>query len=159
MKIIYMHHAERNIGDNHYDPVLRQLEDITEVGIKDAELISKRFEKQNITAIVTSPYLRCKHTAEIINKYHNVPIIEDERFNEKEVDEEWKDLLKRNMDAIDDVVKKYNDDDIIVCITSGVNFSAFVCYFYDITPSNDVPWSQAGDISPIIFTKGKKMLD
>ena len=73
--------------------------------------------------------------------------------------EEWKNLLKRNIEAIDDIVKTYNDDDTIICVTSGVNFSAFVCYFYNIEPTNDTPWSQAGDISPIIFTSGKKMLD
>lgn len=159
MKIIYMHHAERAIGENHSDPELRQLEDITEVGIKSAELLAERIKNQNITAIVTSPYLRCKHTAEIINKYHNVPIIEDERFNEMQWKEEWKDLLKRNMEAIDDIYNKYNDEDTIICVTSGVNLSAFICYFYNIEPTNDVPWCQGGDISPVNFTKGKKMLD
>ena len=73
--------------------------------------------------------------------------------------EEWEHLLKRNIAAIDDIVNSYEDDDTIICITSGVIFSAFVCYFYNIKPTNDVPWSQAGDILPIIFTKGKKMLD
>ena len=159
MKIIYMHHAERNIRENHNDSKLRQLEDITERGIKEAELLAERLKNQNITAIVTSPYLRCRHTAEIINKYHNSPIVEDERFNEMNYGEEWKDLLRRNIEAIDDIVKSYNDDDTIICVTSGVNFSAFVCYFYNIEPTNDTPWSQAGDISPIIFTSGKKMLD
>ena len=159
MKIIYMHHAERNIRENHNDSELRQLEDITERGIKEAELLAERLKNQNITAIVTSPYLRCRHTAEIINKYHNSPIVEDERFNEMNYGEEWKDLLRRNIESIDDIVKSYNDDDTIICVTSGVNFSAFVCYFYNIEPNNDTPWSQAGDISPIIFTSGKKMLD
>ena len=138
---------------------MRQLEDITDIGIKEAELLAERFKNKNITAIVTSPYIRCKHTAEIINKYHNAPIIDDDRFNEKDMDEDWEHLLKRNMEAIDNIVNSYGDDDTIICVTSGVNFSAFVCYFYDIKPANDVPWSQAGDISPIIFTKGKKMLD
>ena len=159
MKIIYMHHAERNIRENHNDSKLRQLEDITERGIKEAELLAERLKNQNITAIVTSPYLRCRHTAEIINKYHNSPIVEDERFNEMNYGEEWKDLLRRNIEAIDDIVKSYNDDDTIICVTSGVNFSAFVCYFYNIEPNDNVPWSQAADISPIIFTKGKKILD
>lgn len=51
MKIIYMHHAERDIGSNHNDPKLRQLEDITEIGAQEAELLAKRLEKQKITAI------------------------------------------------------------------------------------------------------------
>lgn len=159
MKIIYMHHAERIISKNHQDEQLRQLEDITELGRKEAELLSKKIKNQNITAIVTSPYIRCKHTAEIINKYHKAPIIEDERFNEMSKDEKWEDLLKRNIEAIDNIVNTYNDNDTIICITSGVNLSAFICYFYDIKPSNNVPWIQAASISPINFTKGKKMLD
>lgn len=159
MKVIYMHHAERDIGNSHNDINLRQLEDITERGIKEAKILSEKLKGQNITAIVTSPYLRCKHTAEIINEYHNVPIIEDERFNEMNFDEEWKGLLVRNMNAIDDIVNSYEDEDTIICITSGVNFSAFVCYFYGIKPSNDVPWSQAVAMSPINFYIGKKMLD
>ena len=154
-----MHHAERNIGENHNNPKMRQLEDITEVGIQEAELLSKRLKNKNITAIVTSPYLRCKHTAEIINQYHNAPIIEEERFNEMNSGEEWENFLKRNMNAIDDIINSYKDEDTIICITSGVNFSSFICYFYNIEPNNNVPWSQAGDISPIIFTKGKKSLD
>ncbi len=42
VKIIYMHHAERNITENHNDPRLRQLEDITEIGIKEASLLAER---------------------------------------------------------------------------------------------------------------------
>ena len=159
MRIIYMHHAERNIGPNHLDPILRQEEDITELGIEDAELIAKRMSKVDIKAIVTSPYLRCKHTAEIINKYHNVPIIEESRFNECEQYEEKEHLIKRNMEALDDIYNKYSDDDTILCVTSGINITAFICYFYGIEPSNDIPLAQAGDISPINFTKGKSKLD
>jgi len=99
MRIIYMYHAEREISENHGDQILRQLEDITENGIEEAEKLAEKFKgnSQNIKYIYTSPYVRCKHTAEIINKYLNVPIIEDERFNEMQRGEEWKDLLKRNM--------------------------------------------------------------
>ena len=156
MKIIYLHHAERDVGPRHPHPILRQEEDITKRGIEIAETLSKRLENVNITAIVTSPYIRCMHTAEIINKYHNLPIIEDERFNEMQFDEEWGHLLKRNMDAIDDIYKKYNDEDTILCVTSGVNLTAFICYFYDIDPTNDVPRAQAADISPVNFFKSKK---
>ena len=159
MKIIYMHHAERDIGLNHNDPILRQEEDITELGIKEANVLAEKYKNKEVTAIVTSPYKRCVHTAEIINKYLNVPIIYDDRFNEMGKNEEWSNLLKRNMEAIDDITKKYHDDDTIICVTSGVNLSAFVCYFYGITPTNDVSWCQAGSISPVNFTIGKKNLD
>jgi len=157
MRIIYMHHAEREIGPNHNDPELRQLEDITTLGVKDAENMAERYKDENITAIITSPYLRCRHTAEIINKYHNVPIIDDERFNESKKGEGWENLLIRNIEAIDDIVHNYTDEDVIVCVTSGINLVAFICYFYDIKPSKAVPFSQAGAISPVNFeTKSKK---
>ena len=82
MKIIYVHHAERNVSKDHLNSELRQLEDITETGIKEAEFLAERLKKQKVKAIVTSPYLRCKHTSEILNKYINVPIIEDSLIEE-----------------------------------------------------------------------------
>ena len=42
MRIIYMHHAERDIGPNHNDPILRQEEDITERGIKEVRVIAEQ---------------------------------------------------------------------------------------------------------------------
>ena len=71
MKILYVHHAER---DRLNKNVERQLQDITESGIIEAELLAEIIKNFNITAIYTSPYLRCTHTAEIINKYNKVPI-------------------------------------------------------------------------------------
>ena len=46
MKIVYLHHAERTIGENHLDPILRQEEDITELGIEEAKLIGKQLGKK-----------------------------------------------------------------------------------------------------------------
>ena len=157
MNVIYMHHAERNRTNTVSE--LKQFDDITEDGIKEASYIREKFKNRNIKAIITSPYLRCKHTAEIINEYHNAPIISDERFNELKKGEEWGSFLERNMNALNDIVNKYDDNDTIICITSGVNITAFMCYFYGVKPTNDIPWSQACNISPIIFTKGKAMLD
>ena len=68
MKIIYMHHAERDINEIK-DEKFRQMDDITQSGIKEAELLAERLNHIKVKAIVTSPYLRCKHTAEILNKY------------------------------------------------------------------------------------------
>ena len=152
MKIVYMHHAERDkSSDSEWGSFERTFDDITEIGKKQAELLAQRLKNEKISAIVSSPYLRCMHTAEIINKYHNLEIKEDSRFNEIQKDEEWISLLKRNMEAIDEIVKSHSDDEIILCVTSGVNISASIYYTYNIVPSNDVPWSQACDISPVIF--------
>ena len=50
MKFIYMHHAERNVT-SETDPVLKQLEDITERGIKEAELVADRLKEQKIISL------------------------------------------------------------------------------------------------------------
>ena len=156
MKIIYMHHAERDKNSNvESGNSERTMDDITEMGKKQAELLAQRLKNEKITAIISSPYLRCMHTAEIINEYHNLKINEDSRFNEIQKDEKLESFLKRNMEALDELVQSYSDDDVILCVTSGVNISAFICYTYNIIPSNDLPWSQACDLSPVIFNVKK----
>ena len=157
MRIIYMHHAERNIGPNHSDPILRQEEDITETGIEECELLGKEFvknnNKYNIKAIYTSPYLRCKHTAEIINKYLKVPIIEEEKFNECNSGEKFPSLWKRTMEGIDSIIKNdnYTNEDDILVVTSGVNITGFICYFYNVDPENCPTFSQGTFCSPVNF--------
>lgn len=154
MKILYVHHAER---DHINKTVDRQLQDITENGIKEASLLAEKLKNINIKAIYTSPYLRCMHTAEIINKYNHAPIYEEDRLNEMKTEETWKEFSIRNMNAIDDIIKKHNDNDFIICISSGVNLSAFIYYFNNITPTNDSPIMQAVSISPVLFTTDNKV--
>lgn len=149
MQLLYVHHAERDRSNKNID---RQLQDITENGIKEAQLLAEKLKQINITAIYTSPYLRCTHTAKIINQYNNAPIYEDERFNEMKNGETWKELQIRNMNAIDDIINKYNEDDFIICVSSGVNLSAFIYYFTKQKPSNDNPWIQAVTITPVLFS-------
>ena len=84
MQILYVHHAERDRTNKSID---RQLQDITENGIIESNLLAEKLKQINITAIYTSPYLRCTHTAQIINKYNNAPIYEENRFNEMKNEE------------------------------------------------------------------------
>lgn len=153
MQIIYVHHADRN-RNNKVD---RQLQDITENGIADANLLAEKLKDINVTAIYTSPYLRCKHTANIINKYQNIEIIDEPRFNEMHLGETWSEFSLRNMKAIDDIIKKHNENDLIICVSSGVNLSAFIYYFNNITPTNNSPRMQAITTSPVLFTTDNKV--
>lgn len=83
MKIIYVHHALRQVGNPP-----SQDDKIQPLGIQDAEITAKLLKmmseksKSTFKAIYTSPYYRCAKTAEIINKHINLPIYEDPRFNE-----------------------------------------------------------------------------
>ena len=147
MKIIYVHHAERDFNDIN----LRQLDDITLDGVKDADLLSSKIAKLNVTKIITSSYLRCKHTAEILNKNLSVDIIYEDRFNEFKKGETIEEFLKRNIDAIEDIINAYNDSDNIICVTSGVNLTAFICHYYNINYDNKTPLVQAFSTSPVIF--------
>ena len=81
MKIIYVHHAERDYSNKDIDP---QEQDITMDGITEAEILAKKIHLLGVTKIYSSEYIRCVHTAEILNKNLGLEIIIEKRFNEKE---------------------------------------------------------------------------
>ena len=155
MQLLYVHHADRNRDKN----IPRQEQDITENGIKEAELLAQKLKQisHKVTAIYTSPYDRCRHTAEIINEYIHAPIYEEVRFNEMKNGETWKELQVRNMEAIDDIVNNYHDNELVICVSSGVNLSAFIYYFTGIKPDNTNPWIQAVTCSPVLFSTDNKV--
>ena len=152
MKILYVHHGNRKLGNQP-----TQNDDLTEIGYKDcelvAELLNNKKVKDNIKAIYTSDFFRCKKTAEIINKYLNVPIMEDSRLNEfKSIEnEQWVDLQNRVSACIDDIIQKYNNNDIVVCVTSGINIVSFINKAYNLQSSNDAPFLGVPACCPIIF--------
>lgn len=150
MKIIYCHHAERAVDSRK---LRSQDDDITDNGFQEAQLVAELLSKEKITAIYTSNFYRCKKTAQIINNQLNVPIFEEERFNEvgSVEGEDWKDCLVRNISALNDIMSKYNDDATILCVASGVNLSAFVCWNLGMKPSRDFPFMGAQNCAPIVF--------
>lgn len=156
MNIVYVHHAERDI---HNKNVPRQEQDITEDGMAEAELLSKKMNIIHPTAIYTSPYKRCVHTSEILNSFVQVPIISDERLNEYDPGREtFKEFLERNMNCISDIIGKYDESDTVLCVTSGVNLSAFMCYFSGKEASGDSPRCQGLSISPVLFSTDRRVL-
>ena len=150
MNIIYCHHAEREVKGSW-----TQEDGLTKLGKKDAKIAGKMIAKhQNVKAIYTSPYFRCKETAKIINKYICAPIIEDARFNEfvrSDNIESWVDLQNRIVAALKDIVEKFNDDDTILCVTSGVNIAGFINYQLSLQASENMAFLGVISCSPIIF--------
>lgn len=165
MKIIYIHHALRQKGN---PPT--QNDDIQPLGIRDAENTAELLKimsdnsKSEFKAIYTSPYFRCKKTAEIINKHLNLPIYEEPRFNEfnKVFDviegnktitktETWSECQIRIREAIKDIVFKYDDNDTVICVTSGVNITAFIGLAYKIPISENMPFPWVPSCSPVGF--------
>ena len=156
MKIIYVHHGNRKV----INETPTENDDLTEIGYKDCELVAELLNnpkiKENVKAIYTSPVFRCQKTAEIINKGLNVPIFEDSRLKEfKRMWEDWIDLQTRVQDCIDEIVSKYDDNDIVICVTSGVNVCAFINKAYGIKPSSDAPILGLSNCCPIIFNYKK----
>lgn len=160
MKIFYVHHALRDIAN---PPT--QEDGLKELGIKDANIVAEIFEDGkkhiNVKAIYTSSFYRCKETAKIINKYLDVPIIEDERLNEcgsvyyEERKENWKECQERILESIKDIVFKYDEKDTVICVTSGVNLTAFICAAYKIKPSSTLTYPMVPSCSPIGFEISK----
>ena len=148
MKIIYIHHADRNRDKS----IPRQEQDITSDGIKEAKLIGKKLSQLKIKAIYSSPYKRCIHTAQIINENIQVPIIEKDFLNEMQTSETWKELQIRTSNGLEDIIKNNENDDIVICITSGVNLSGFIYYFTKKEQNNNNPIIQAVMCSPILFS-------
>lgn len=150
MKIIYCHHAERAVDARKSRS---QDDDITDNGFKDAQLVAELLNNQKIDAIYTSNFYRCRKTAQIINSQIGAPIFEEDRFNEvgSVEGEDWKSCLTRNIEALNDIMLKYNDDATILCVTGGVNLSAFVCWNLNIKPTCDIPFMGATNIAPIMF--------
>lgn len=163
MRIIYVHHALRQKGNPP-----SQDDKIQPLGLQDAEIVAELMkmmsEYSNIKAIYTSPYFRCAKTAEIINRHINVPIYEEPRFNEfnKVFDviegnktitktESWVDCQIRIRNAIKDIVNQYDDRDTVICVTSGVNITAFISLAFKIQPNENLPFPLVPSCSPIGF--------
>lgn len=160
MKIIYVHHAQRE------KRILQGPDDdITKLGENDAENVGqiindiyKKIDKlDKVKAIYTSPFLRCLKTAQIINKYLNIELIEDSRLNEMGAikNETWVEFQNRVTDSLYDIVCKYSDDDIVICVTSGVNLVAFTNLAYKVKPSMDAPYMMVPSCSVVGFNINK----
>lgn len=150
MKVIYVHHGQRLKGNPP-----SQEDNLTELGVKDCELVSKLLEerKKNIKAVYSSNFLRCRRTAEIVNANLNVPLIFDDRLNEFRSfkNETWVDAQTRILNFLDEIEQKYDRDDFVICVTSGVNVGAFICKAYHLPSSENTPFLGIPSCSPIMF--------
>ena len=167
MKIFYVHHALRDKGNPP-----NQEDGLKELGRIDADLVGQIFAEGKkhfkISAIYSSPYYRCIETARIINKHLNVPIVEDERLNEycgvhKAVNgesvegetETWKDCQNRIQECLKDIINTHDESDMVLCVTSGVNITAFINVAYGLNSSDKRPFPWVPSCSPVGFEINK----
>ena len=81
MKIYLVRHGE--VNHNLYKKYNREDEDLNETGIKQAEELKEKISNITYDIIISSPLLRARHTANIIN-INNKEIIIDERLKERD---------------------------------------------------------------------------
>lgn len=56
---------------------------LTEEGLIQAKTTAEKLKNTKIDIIYSSPLIRASKTSEVINVYHNIPIIQDERLKEQ----------------------------------------------------------------------------
>lgn len=152
MKIYVMRHGRT--GDNASGIMNgRSEEDIIDDGIAQAEKARDKFNKLDVDLIICSTMLRARHTAEIVNKDKNLPVIFDERLVERDSGEmtgkpitgDFRDaywnfystkfdvehvpkLIERIYPVVDEIKEKYADKNIMIVTHKGVG-RAIYCYF------------------------------
>jgi broad specificity phosphatase PhoE len=152
MKVVYIHHANRK---KSFPP--SQDDDITFLGEQDAKLTANLLfeanKKEKITKVYSSTFLRCSKTASLINEKLGLEIEFDERLNEhgSNAGESWLDTQTRLQEFIDEMVAKHNDNECVICVTSGINVAAFISKAYGLPPSKTAPMIGVPSCSPLIF--------
>jgi len=152
MKIVYIHHAQRDVSKG-----INQENGLTEFGVQEATIIGEMLKTVPAKAIYIGEYVRYKLTAELINKYIKAPIIVDDRLNERNAEDKKTEngFAKRTQSFLDDIIEKHNNNDVIFCITSGGNLEEFVNYFYGGNKTDGFIRMQAIGVSPVNFEFNK----
>jgi len=74
-KIFIIRHADKEAGVFFNEKLNTQDPPLSNLGIKQAKLISKRLKKQAVQEIWSSDLLRTRQTTQILNKYLHKPIV------------------------------------------------------------------------------------
>ena len=155
--------------------------ELNELGREQAEILAEKLKDVEFDVIVSSQLRRTLKTAEIINKYHGMPIDINDGLIERsggtklvamnvwhdlfdfdknvqpEGGESVRDFFERVYLAIDEIREKYGDKNVLVVSSGGVN-QAFHAYF------NKLEWNgnmrldpmHTGDIRMYSFDEGVK---
>lgn len=83
---------------------------VTDLGMRQIEALSKRFENEHFDAVYSSDRTRTRLTAGAIYKTHNLPLTETERLREVNMGE-WEDMPWGNIERYDrDQLSYFNND-------------------------------------------------
>lgn len=149
--VYFIRHAEPNYN-NHHD----EIRELTEKGLRDRKLVTDFLRDKRIDVVLSSPYKRSVDTVkDFADKFdHQIEIISD--FRERKVDSVWIDdfsafskrqwadldykysdgeslseVQRRNITALKAVIKKYENQNIVVG-SHGTALSTII-HYYDRT--------------------------
>ncbi len=167
IKIIFVRHGQtdQNISMRSGEKIKEENRSLNNVGIKQAEEARDKLKDYSFDAIISSPLKRAIETTDIINQYHDLPIIIEEDLHEIKAGpidkKDWSnmfnmDLIKENdnkfenveiffqriYDRIDKIIDKYDQKTVLIVSHNGVH-QAFHAYF------NKIPWKGDMNISRI----------
>lgn len=154
MKVYIVRHGQ--VPHNVLKKYSNENEDLNEIGVQQANELKEKIYNIDYDIIISSPLIRAKHTAEIIN-VNNKDIIIDNRLEERNpgdlngkpisytnreeywdfnskiqygTSENMKDFFARVFDFLDDLkLKEYNS--VLIVAHSGIS-KAFSAYFQGI---------------------------
>ncbi len=97
MKLIFVRHGrsvanDRDIFSNRVDQKIQH--PLTELGIRQADIVANTLTMQNVTAIYASPIFRAQQTAKAVSKKLGLPIMTEDGLREFDLGE-----LERNSDT------------------------------------------------------------
>jgi len=144
MKIVYLHHAHRDRSGG-----TAQSNPLSKHGEREAKIVGDVVKNIPVKTIYMGEYLRYAQTAEHVNRHTDAPIKIDARLNEFDGD---KDAFRARTHAfLRDIIDAHENDDVVFCITSGVNLNEFLTFFMNCKPKDGFQYVQAAGVCPIIF--------
>ena len=167
MKLLVVRHGRTDWND------LKKVQGIADIelnneGKEQAKKTAELLKDKNIDLIISSPLIRTRQTAEIINEERNIEILFDDRIKERdygefeglkkdifgfhdfwiysknlryEKAENIQDFFKRIYGFLDEIKEKYKDKTVLIVIHGGVSV-ALDAYFNGL-PQNNKPTSGA----------------
>lgn len=175
MKIVYIKHAQKdNLGEENQKPGFKNQENrLTAFGIKEAEMVANALKEEvDFSAIYIGEFCRYKLTADIVN-FGNAPVIVDKRLNESGSDDEFAGVVidnenkkaiyarqaevlnNRTHEFLNEIIQKHDNDDCVLCVSSGVNLGAFMSFFFSGEKIKMFEVVYATNLSPIVFELDK----
>lgn len=146
--VYFIRHAEPNY--NNHDDMSREL---SAKGIKDRQLVTKFLADKGVCVVLSSPYIRAVDTVKDFADSRNLEVILENDFRERKVDSGWiedftafsraqwadfsyklsdgeclGEVQKRNIEALERVVKEY-ENKVIVIGSHGTALSTIINWY------------------------------